>query len=75
MSRNTLNDATVDALIGAMLLLDPRTGERQNVIAFARSCFGGRVLYYDFDRAQASLARLSPEEQNALIEWALHSES
>jgi hypothetical protein len=71
MSRNALS---VDALIAAMLQLDPATGERQNVIAFARSCFGGRVLYYDLDRAEASLARLSGEEQHALIEWALRSD-
>jgi hypothetical protein len=63
----------LDQLIGAMEKLDSRTGERQNVIAFVQSCYGGRVRRYDFDAALASLSRLTEEEQHALIEHLLRN--
>jgi hypothetical protein len=51
--------------------LSPQTGERQNVLAFIQSCYGGRVRSYDLDRALASLARLTEEEHHFLITWTL----
>jgi len=62
----------LDLLIGAMEKLNPKTGERQNVLAFIQSCYGGRVRYYDLDRATLSLFKLTAEEQNCLITWTLH---
>jgi hypothetical protein len=61
----------LDLLIGAMEKLNPKTGERQNVLAFIQSCYGGQVRYYDLDRAVVSLFKLTPEEQHCLITWAL----
>jgi hypothetical protein len=57
----------LDLLIGAMEKLSPKTEERQNVLAFIQSCYGGRVRSYDLDQALVSLAKLTPEEQNCLI--------
>jgi hypothetical protein len=61
----------LDLLIGAMEKLSPKTGERQNVLAFIQSCYGGRVRCYDLDRAVLSLFKLTPEEQNCVITWTL----
>ena len=61
----------LDLLIGAMEKLSPKTGERQNVLAFIQSCYGGQVRYYDLDRAVVSLFKLTPEEQHCLITWNL----
>jgi len=61
----------LDLLIGAMEKLSPKMGERQNVLAFIQSRYGGRVLSYDLDRAVVSLFKLTPEEQNCLITWTL----
>jgi pantothenate kinase-related protein Tda10 len=61
----------LDLIISAMEKLSPKTGERQNVLAFIQSCYGGRVRYYDLDRAVVSLFKLTPEEQNCLITWTL----
>jgi hypothetical protein len=72
MSRKS---TALDVLIGAMLQLNSVNGERDNVIAFVESCFGARVRSYDFDAAQATLARLSGKEQHALIEWILHKDT
>ena len=41
----------LDLLIGAMEKLSPKTGERQIVLAFIQSRYGGRVLSYDLDLA------------------------
>ena len=71
MRRNT---AEVDLLIGAAVKLDNRTGERQNVLAFIESCYCGRVRTYDLGYALASLARLTEEEQAALITWVVRSD-
>jgi hypothetical protein len=62
---------TLDLVIRAVLRLDPQNGERQNVTAFIQSCYCGRVRNYDFDAALVSLAKLTPEEQHALIEYAM----
>ena len=64
----------LDMLIGAMLKLGSSHAERENVIAFIRSCYCGRVLNYDLDAALAALARLSDEEQHGLIVWAMMNE-
>jgi len=61
----------LDLLIGAMEKLNPKTGERQNVLAFIQSCYGGQVRYYDLDRAVVSLFKLTREEQHCLITWSL----
>jgi len=61
----------LDLLIGAMEKLNPKTGERQNVLKLIQSCYGGRVYYYDLDRAVLSLNKLNPEEQHCLICWTL----
>lgn len=63
--------AVLDLLIGAMMKLNPRNGDRQNVMAFIQSCYGGLVRTYDLERAMASLASLSEAEQHALITWEL----
>jgi hypothetical protein len=65
--RKRLNN--LDLVIGAMMQLDPLSGERQNVLAFIRSCYCGRVQTYDLDLAVASLTRLTDEAQHALIAW------
>src|SRR5262249_61230251 len=65
----------LDLLIGAVLKLDHRNGERQNVLSFVRSCYGGRVTNYDLDIALASLTRLTDEEQNALIAWVVWTDN
>src|SRR5947209_12003753 len=61
----------LDVLIGAVLKLDALTGERQNVLAFIQSCYGCLVRSYDLDTASAALARLTGEEQHAVIAWAM----
>jgi hypothetical protein len=63
--------ATLDLIIQAMEKLDARSGERKNVLAFVQSCYCGRVRDYDFDAALISLGKLPPEEQHALIEYAM----
>ncbi len=60
---------TLDTVIAAMLKLDAATGERKNAIAFMQSCYGGQTRRYDFDAALACLARLTPEEHQALAEY------
>jgi hypothetical protein len=65
------NQTVLDLLIGAMQKLNPKTGERQNLMAFIESCYGGRVRCYDLDRAVVSLNKLNPEEQHCLIGWTL----
>jgi hypothetical protein len=60
-----------DVLIRALLKLDQETGERRNVLLFIQSCYGCRVLSYDFDAALKSLAKLTDREQNALIMFVL----
>jgi hypothetical protein len=59
----------LDRIIGAMLKLDYENGERENVIAFIQSCYNCRVRSYDFDAAQKALAKLTAEEQHALIAY------
>ena len=66
--------AALDLLIGAILKLGSTHAQRENVIAFIRSCYCGRVLNYDLDAAMASLARLTEEEQHGLIVWAITNE-
>jgi hypothetical protein len=68
MSRKT---TLLDVLIGAVMKLNPRNGERQNVNAFIESCYCGRVRSYNFEAALASLSKLSDEEHHALIEHAM----
>jgi len=67
--------AVLDLLIQAVLKLDSRSGERQNVLAFVQSCYCCRVRYYDLDMALASLDRLSDDEQHVLIEWIVAQDS
>ena len=62
---------TLDLAIQAALKLDGPNGERLNVLSFIRSCYGGRVLTYDFDAALASLGKLTDEEEHALIAWSV----
>jgi hypothetical protein len=63
----------LDQVIRAVLKLNPHNGERQNVTAFIQSCYCGRVRSYDFDAALASLARLTEEEQHALIDYTMRT--
>ena len=63
--------AALDLLIGAVTKLNPATGERENVIAFVQSCYCGWVRTYDLEAALAALAKLSEEEQHALISWVV----
>ena len=44
----------VDVIIKAAMKLDARD-ERPNVLAFIRSCYGGRVMNYDLNAASAAL--------------------
>jgi hypothetical protein len=62
---------TLDLAIKAALKLDSVSGERQNVLSFILSCYGGRVRTYDFDAALASLDKLTDEEEQALIVWSV----
>jgi hypothetical protein len=61
----------LDLLTGAMGKLSPKRGERQNVLAFIQSWYGGRVLRFNLERALNSLAKLTPEEEHCLITWSL----
>jgi hypothetical protein len=61
----------LDLLIAAMEKLAESNHERQNVIAFVESCYGGLVRRYDFDAAMLSLAKLTSDEQHVLIEHVL----
>ena len=61
----------LDLLVGAMKKLSWKTGERQNVLAFIQSCYGGRVLSFNLERALDSLAKLTPDEEHCLITWTL----
>ena len=63
----------LDLVIKAALKLEAAT-ERPNVLAFIRSCYGGRVTHYDFPAALAALRKLTEEEQHALIAWALRQD-
>jgi hypothetical protein len=58
-----------DLVIGAILKLDQPNGERQNVLMFIQSCYGGRVRNYDLDAAVQSLAKLTDVEQHALMAY------
>jgi hypothetical protein len=62
---------TLNLVVQAAMKLDARTPAWRNTLAFIQSCYGGRVRDYDFDEALACLARLSDEEQHALIVWVL----
>jgi hypothetical protein len=62
---------TLNLVVQAALKLDARTPAWRNVLAFIQSCYATRVRDYDFDDAMASLARLTDEEQHALIVWVL----
>lgn len=42
-----------------------------NLLAFLQSCYTGRVRSFDFDAAMTALARLSDEEQHAVIAWVM----
>jgi hypothetical protein len=53
-------------VVRAMLKLNLESGERQNVLLFLQSCYGGRVRTYDFEAALLSLDKLTPEEHHAL---------
>jgi hypothetical protein len=66
--------AALDLLIGAILKLGSTHAERENVIRFVQSCYCGRVLCYDLDAASNCLARLTEDEQHALIVWAITNE-
>lgn len=65
------NSKTLDTLIGGVLKLNRSTGERQNVLAFVQSCYCGRVRTYDLGLALGALAKLTPEEEQALITWVV----
>ncbi len=58
-----------DLVIAAILKLEQPSGERQNVLMFIQSCYGGRVRSYDLDAAVQSLAKLTDVEQRALIAY------
>jgi hypothetical protein len=68
------NSADLDLLIGAVTKLNAATGERENVVAFIQSCYCGRVRTYDLEAALAALAKLSDEEQCALITWVVRND-
>ncbi len=70
MNRKT---ALLDRVISGLMKLNPANKERQNVIAFFQSCYGGRVRDYDFDGAMASITKLSQEEHEALAEYVVAS--
>jgi hypothetical protein len=68
------NHAMLDLIIRAVLKLGASAEERHNVRVFIRSCYCCRVGTYDLDAAQASLNRLTDEEQAALIEWIVQED-
>lgn len=61
----------LDRVISGLMKLNPSNRERQNVIAFFQSCYGGRVREYDFDAALQSVAKLTAEEHEALAEYVV----
>jgi hypothetical protein len=63
--------AETDLVISALLKLDERTGERQNVLKFIESCYGCKVRNYDFDTALTSLQKVTEAEQHALIAYVM----
>jgi hypothetical protein len=63
--------ALLDHVISGLMKLNPKTTERQNVIAFFQSCYGGRVRAYDFDAALQSTAKLTEEEHGALAAYVV----
>jgi hypothetical protein len=63
--------ALLDLVISGLMKLNPANRERQNVIAFFQSCYGGRVRDYDFDAAMQSSEKLTPEEHDALAEYVV----
>jgi hypothetical protein len=63
--------ATLRLVVQAAMKLDARTPAWGNALAFIQSCYGCRVREYDLEQAMAALARLSDEEQAALISWVL----
>jgi hypothetical protein len=65
------NSKSLDVLIGGVMKLDRLNGERQNVLAFIQSCYCGQVRFYDLELAVAALSKLTAEEENALITWAV----
>jgi hypothetical protein len=66
--------AELHDLIGAMLKLDPKSQQWQNVVAFVQSCYACRVTSYDLDAASEALNRLTEREQHALIASILRQE-
>jgi hypothetical protein len=63
--------AETDLVISALLKLDERSGERQNVLKFIESCYGCKVRTYDFDTAMESLRKVTEAEQHALIAYIM----
>jgi hypothetical protein len=63
--------ATLRLVVQAALKLDARTPAWRNAVAFIQSAYACRVRDYDFDEAMAALAKLTDEEQAALISWVL----
>lgn len=45
-----------------------------NLLAYLQSCYAGHSRPFDFEAACAALARLSEEEQHALIAWVVYLE-
>jgi hypothetical protein len=63
------NWSHLERVTQAILKLDRQTNERRHVLAFLKSCYGGRTCSYDQEAASRALAKLTRPEVNALIAW------
>jgi hypothetical protein len=63
--------SVTELVLQAMSKLETANGERNNVQAFVHVCYGGRKLTCDYAKAQISMAKLTDEEQHALINFIL----
>jgi hypothetical protein len=62
-------------LIRAMVKLDVKSQQWQNVVAFVRSCYACRVMSFDLDAATEALNRLTEREEHVLIASILRHEA
>jgi len=65
---------TLDLVIKAARKLHSENGEWRNVLTFILSCYCGRVGTYDLDGVLDAFARLSDEEEHALISWVIQQD-
>lgn len=65
---------TVGRVLQAAAKLGGETPAWHNLLAYLQSCYAGHSRPFDFEAACAALARLSDEEQHALVAWVVYLE-